>query len=109
MPFVEITSAGPLTGVAIGNELSCQVGHAGDARSELYPPSTKPGDCGTFVFTGGTLFAPALPLHGSSAASAIGVNTAFTPVSQSPVSGEGTDARRSRSRPSPTPAPAACA
>jgi hypothetical protein len=91
VPFVEITSAGPLTSVAIGNELGCQVGHAGDARAELFPSAAKPGDCGTFVFTGGTLYAPAFRQHDSSAASAIGTNTPFTPVSQSPVSGQGTD------------------
>src|SRR5690349_799287 len=91
VPFVEITSAGPLTGVAVGNELSCQVGHAGDTRSELFPPASKPGDCGTFVFTGGTLYAPNNAQHDSSAARFAGISTPFTPVSQSQVSGSGTD------------------
>ena len=35
VPFKTITSAGPLTSVAIGNEGSCQIGYQGDARLEL--------------------------------------------------------------------------
>ena len=92
VPFQEITSSGPLTGVALGNELSCQVSYSGDARFELFPSSTKPGDCGTFVVVGAELFAPNLSAHDSSSASAIGPSTAFTPVSQSPVTGSGTTA-----------------
>ena len=40
---VDITSAGPLTAITLGNELSCQVAHAGDSALELFPPSAKPG------------------------------------------------------------------
>ena len=57
MPSQEIVSAGPLTSVTLGNELGCQVAYRGDARLELFPASAKPGDCGTFVFAAGTLFA----------------------------------------------------
>lgn len=91
-PFVEITSGGPLTRVILGNELSCQVAYAGDAALELYPSSTTPGDCGTFVTTGGTLYAPDFANHGSTAASSLGSTTPFTPVSQSGVTGAGTSA-----------------
>src|SRR5439155_2564536 len=48
-PFPDISSAGPLTHVYLGNELSCQVAHSGDADLELYPPDTIPGDCGSFL------------------------------------------------------------
>lgn len=92
VPFVEITSSGPLTGVALGNELGCQVAYAGDAALELFPSGVKPGDCGTFLVAGDTLYAPDLANHGSSSASAIGTSTPFTPVSQSPISGAGTSA-----------------
>jgi hypothetical protein len=92
VPFAEITSGGPLTSIALGNELGCQVAHTGDAQLELYPSAVKPGDCGTLVAMGPTLFAPAFSLHGSTAASSIGASTAWTPVSQTPVSGAGTSA-----------------
>ncbi|HEV7805271.1 MAG TPA: hypothetical protein VGO80_05615 [Solirubrobacteraceae bacterium] len=92
VPSQEITSAGPLTSVALGDELSCQVAYSGDARFELFPSSVKPGDCGTFVFVAGTLFAPNFAAHDSSSTAAIAPSTAFTPVSQAPVSGSGTSA-----------------
>ncbi len=93
VPFREIVSAaGPLTGIALGNELSCQVAYTGDARFELFPASAKPGDCGTLLLVGDTLYAPNFSAHDASAASGIGPNTAFTPVSQTPVSGAGTAA-----------------
>ena len=92
VPFVDITSAGPLTSVTLGNELGCQVAYSGDARLELFPSSAKPGDCGTFVFTAGTLFAPNLAAHDSSSANSIGAYTPFMPVSQTAVTGAGTSA-----------------
>lgn len=92
VPFVDITSPGPLTAVTLGNELSCQVAYAGDVRFELFPSSAKPGDCGTFLVTGGALYAPALTGHDATAAGAIGASTPFTPVSQSGVTGAGTSA-----------------
>ena len=89
VPFVEITSGGPLTKVSIGNSLGCQVAYAGDSQLELYPPSTTPGDCGTFIASAGTLYAPDLNNHGGTAAGSLGARTAFTPVSQSGVTGAG--------------------
>ncbi|HEX8123786.1 MAG TPA: hypothetical protein VF549_21225 [Solirubrobacteraceae bacterium] len=90
-PFTEIaTPDGPLTRVVVGNELSCQVGHSGDASAELYPPTATPGDCGTLIASGGTLYAPDFSSHSSSAASGTGTTTAFAPVSQTPVTGAGT-------------------
>lgn len=89
-PFVDISSAGPLTHVYLGNELSCQIAHTGDSPLELFPPGTIPGDCGTFITTGGILYSPAFENHGGTATGSIGVHTPFTPVSQSAVTGSGT-------------------
>jgi hypothetical protein len=92
VPLKEITSPGPLTSVTLGNELSCQVAYRGDARYELFPSAVKPGDCGTFVVVAGTLFAPDFANHDSSSSASISPSTAFTPVSQTEVSGSGTSA-----------------
>ena len=89
VPFKDIASAGPLTHVYIGNELSCQVNHSGDARLELYPPAAIPGDCGTFVALGGTLYTPDFSNHDGTATAGLGSRTPFTPTSQSNVSGAG--------------------
>src|SRR2546423_15222927 len=88
----EGASGGPLTQVSIGNDLSCQVQHTGDTALELFPSSTTPGDCGTFVATGGTLYTPDFSNHGATATSGLGNRTPFTSVSQTPVSGSGTSA-----------------
>jgi hypothetical protein len=89
-PFRDIASGGPLTHVYVGNELSCQISYAGDPAFELYPSGTVPGDCGTLVAMDNVLFAPDFTNHGMSAASGVGLTTAFTPVSQSAVTGAGT-------------------
>src|SRR5688500_13920785 len=98
-PFAEIaTPDGPLTRVVLGNELSCQVAYAGDAALELFPSGATPGDCGTFVASGGTLYGPDFANHtgGGTATSSLGTKTNFTSVSQSGVTGAGTssDPRR---------------
>lgn len=92
VPFKDISSSGPLTNVYVGNELSCQVRHAGDSQLELFPPDAVPGDCGTFLAVGGELFAPDFGAHDGTATSSLGSYTPFTPVSQSEVSGSGTNA-----------------
>jgi hypothetical protein len=92
VPFQEIGSAGPLTSVALGNDLSCQVAHTGDSGLELFPSGAKPGDCGTFVAVGTTLYAPNFAAHDSTATSSIGAYTPLAPVSQTPVTGSGTAA-----------------
>jgi hypothetical protein len=56
---------------------------------ELYPSNAAPGDCGTFLAVGGALFAPNFATHTTTATSGIGSYTAFTPVSQSGVTGSG--------------------
>ncbi len=90
VPFKDIASAGPLTHVYIGNELSCQVNYSGDARLELYPPAAVPGDCGTFVALGGALYTPDFSNHDGTATGGLGPRTPFTPTSQANVSGAGT-------------------
>ena len=76
-----ITSAGPLTRVAIGDDLRCAVNHTGDDSGEFYSDDA----CGTFVLVGTQRFSPAdIPL-GTAA-----VGTPWTVVGQTPVSGSGT-------------------
>ena len=87
-PSTDINSAGPLTDIWIGNELSCQVAYSGDSSYEFYPPGSEPADCGTFVSTGGTLYGPDFSNHDGTATST--GDTPFTPVSQSAVTGAGT-------------------
>jgi hypothetical protein len=81
--------AGPLTSVAAGNELSCQVQHTGDTSFEFFPSSASPGDCGTLLLAGGALYAPDFANHGSTATSGIGAYTPYSPVSQTGVTGSG--------------------
>lgn len=88
--YTSITSAGPLTDVFLGNELSAQVAHTGDASYEIYPPGTIPGDYGTFLLIGGVLYSPDFAGHGGTATSSIGTYVPFSPVSQSGVMGTGT-------------------
>lgn len=90
-PFQDIGSA-PLTTIAIGNELSCQTKHQVDSVFEFYPSTVTPGDCGTFVFVDGTLFAPDFASHGTTATSQLGPYTPFTPVAQTAPTGAGTAA-----------------
>lgn len=94
VPYQDIASDGPLTHVFVGNELSCQVAHAGDEGYELFPPEGVPGDCGTFLAVGpsghSTLYAPNFEKHDGGSATELGPYTPFKPVSQSAVTGTGT-------------------
>jgi hypothetical protein len=89
VPFKDISSGGPLTHVYVGNELGCQVAYRTDARLELFPPTIIPGDCGTLVAVGGTLYTPDFSNHGGTATSGLGTRTPFTPVSQTSITGTG--------------------
>ena len=85
VPVVDIGApAGPLTHVYIGDELGCQVAHILDGTVfEFYPSGIFPGDCGTFIATGGRLYAPDLSAHGGTAAAALlGPRVVFTRISQ---------------------------
>jgi uncharacterized repeat protein (TIGR01451 family) len=90
-PAQAITSTGPLTNVWVGTDLSCQVSHTGDAFYELYGEIEAPGDCGTFVAAGGTLYAPNFANHDYTFTAGLGTYTPFTAISQSAsVLGSGT-------------------
>jgi uncharacterized repeat protein (TIGR01451 family) len=91
--YSTISSAGPLTDIFLGEELSAQIYHQLDGTTgEVYPPATIPADYGTFVVVNDVLYAPDFNDHGGSATGSIGTYTALTPVSQSGVTGSGTAA-----------------
>jgi len=90
--FTVIDSAGPLNEIFIGEDLAAQISHVGDASQEIYPPGTTPGDYGTFFLINDTLYSSDFNNHGGTASGSIGTYTAFTPVSQSAVTGAGTSA-----------------
>jgi hypothetical protein len=78
-----ITSDGPLTTIAIANDLGCQVDHEGNGvGGEFYDGATSAllgTSCGTLLAVGDTTFGR--------------FYTEFTPVSQSEVVGRGTEER----------------
>ena len=76
-----ITSAGPLTSIAISTELNCAVDHVGDAEGEFFEDTA----CATELATGGLLFGPSDIPGGNNPGG-------FAPVSQSGVTGSGTAA-----------------
>jgi len=94
VPSVDI-GASPLLNVSIGSDLSCQVKHTGDQALEFFPSSATPGDCGTFVAVGGTVFGPNFSQHDGSATGGVtsGNYSAFSGTSQSGKSGSGTSAK----------------
>jgi len=93
-PYATIANAsGPITNIFVGDDLSLQVEYDGYTAYQVFPSATKPGDYGTFVVIGNTLYAPDFSSHGGSAAGVYGASTEiFTPVSQTPVAGAGTSA-----------------
>jgi hypothetical protein len=78
-----IRSDGPLTRIAIGNDLRCQVDHEGNGEGgEFYDGATSTlagTDCGTLLAVGDTTFG----------LSDVFLLSEFTPVSQSEVVGRG--------------------
>jgi uncharacterized repeat protein (TIGR01451 family) len=89
--FTQITSAGPLDNIFLGVDIAAQIGHTGDSTYEVYPSGTTPADYGTFVVVADALYAPDMTGHGGTASGNIGPFTAFTPISQSGISGSGTN------------------
>jgi uncharacterized repeat protein (TIGR01451 family) len=79
-----IVSSGPLTRVEISPDLNCAVDHAGDESPEFFGDTA----CATLLAANGVLFGPADIPFGDGASP----RTSFTPVSQTPVTGSGTDA-----------------
>ncbi len=97
-PFVDIHSAGPLTDIYIGNDLSCQVRSGGFSSTEFFPNASGPGDCGTFLFVNGdgnsAFFGPDFANHAGgthTTGNFADTEVPFTPVSQS-LTGSGTAA-----------------
>ena len=94
-PAVDIHSAGPLSDIYIGNDLSCQVRSGGFSSTEFFPNASGPGDCGTFYNTGSDSFqtellGPDFGNHpGGTHTSFPNGEIPFTPVSQS-FTGSGT-------------------
>ena len=79
-----ITSEGPLRTIDISTELNCAVNHTSDTLPEWYGSTA----CATLISLNGTLFGPRnIPAGGSAAP-----RTAYTPVSQTGVTGSGTAA-----------------
>lgn len=76
-----ITSSGPLTYINVDQDLNCAVHHTGDTYGEFYSDTA----CGTFLVVDGTVYSPASIPAGQPA-------TGWTPVSQSNVTGDGTQA-----------------
>jgi uncharacterized repeat protein (TIGR01451 family) len=77
-----VGSAGPLVAIAVTPDLNCAVNHIADPAHGAFYNDTA---CGTLVAVNGTLFGPEYIPAGFSA----GPRTAFTPVSQSAVTGTG--------------------
>jgi uncharacterized repeat protein (TIGR01451 family) len=88
--FQTITSSGPLNQIFLGVDIAAQIAHTGDTSYEIYPPGTTPGDYGTFLVVGPTLYAPDMAGHGGTASGSIGTYTTFTSMSQSAITGSGT-------------------
>ena len=94
-----ITSAGPLRGITIGEDLDCQVQYAGWTGGAFYPTeslgsSPATGDCGTFVSVGTSVYGPDFSENYASGTgislTTAGNYVAYTPGVQSGVSGAGT-------------------
>jgi len=92
VPYKDITSAGPLTNLYLGEDASVQIAYAGDSDYQFYPPDTKPGDGGTLLVVNDNLYAPDFNNHGRTATWALDSYTPFTSVSQTTVTGSGTAA-----------------
>jgi hypothetical protein len=100
-PSTDIHSAGQLSDIYIGNDLSCQVRSGGFSSTEFFPNAAGPGDCGSFFNTGSDtaaneLLGPDFQNHagGTNTTGNFPVppgETPYTPVSQS-MTGSGTAA-----------------
>jgi hypothetical protein len=95
-PSVDIHSAGPLSDIYIGNDLSCQVRSGGFSSTEFFPNAAGPGDCGTFFNTGSDtatqeLLSPDFTNHAGGTHTSFSNGVPVTPVSQS-LTGSGTAA-----------------
>ena len=76
-----IVSSGPLTKVLTSPDLNCAVHHVGDSSGEFFDDTA----CGTFAVVDSTMYSPANIPAGAP-------GTPWTPVSQSQVTGSGSNA-----------------
>ena len=95
-PFTDIHSAGPLSDIYIGNDLSCQVRSGGFSSTEFFPNAAGSGDCGTFFNTGSDTFqtellGPDFANHQGGTHTSFSSEVPFTPIRQSST-GLGTSA-----------------
>jgi hypothetical protein len=93
-PTVRVITGNPLT-INVGSDASFQVYTTLVPGAGQFFPSgnTQTADMGVFARMAGVLYAPAFSTHpGGTATGSIGVNTPWTPVSISPVTGTGTAA-----------------
>src|SRR3954451_5535066 len=72
-PFKTITSGGPLTAVAIGNEGSSQISYRGAMNFELSPSAAQPGDCATLISRARASLGPGSGWCGSVGSAAAGI------------------------------------
>lgn len=80
----EIASSGPLTRIIISDLLNCQVARQGDSQFEFFPGGQEIGACTTQIRVGDTTYGPDQIPAGNNP-------TPFTAVSQSAVTGTGSD------------------
>lgn len=76
-----ITTSGPLTNIGTSSDLNCSVNHTGDTAGEFFGNTA----CATEISVSGTTYGPANIPAGNSPGG-------FVPVSQSAVTGTGTNA-----------------
>ena len=87
-PPTKIVSAGPLTRIEVTGDLNCAVDHVDDSQPEFFGDTA----CATLVAVEGILYGPEqIPAGGAASP-----RTAFTPISQSGVTGSGTEASPSQ-------------
>jgi hypothetical protein len=106
-PSTDIHSAGPLTDVWIGSDLSCQVARTGASDYEFYPATINtsdtnngaPGDCGTFLYVsaddeGNFLYGPYFSEHPESTDTPFSDVDSYTPFTggTQTLTGSGTSA-----------------
>jgi len=75
-----VSTAGPVTEIAVSPNLQCNARYAGDASFEFFPPSSPGGSCGPLISLGAGATGQVFAYGG------------FQAVSQSPVTGTGTSA-----------------
>ena len=96
--FAQTTPTGPQIVIIQGDPLTINVAADGSfqifnaavpGHGQFYPTTSQYGDAGIFADVGGTLYAPAFTLHGTTATGGLGTNTPWTARSISQLQGSG--------------------